>query len=223
MKVRYLGHSCVEIIGEHHILIDPDFTRDPDPGIEYIFVSHAHRDHIGRVAEIPDAYVVASQDVCDVAAQSGVVRERLVPVAPGDQIANIAVLPGYSRVNDPVYTFFYVLFRWRFPEAGGTPLSFLVKDDADLLHIGDAHNAPLDVNPDILCLPWRRTPFQMERYQNTLIQLAQQFAAPYILPVHYDLPGSEAAPQALKLRLQAKILDGHGWHFFRNKQLVNEE
>ena len=52
--------------------------------------------------------------------------------------------------------------------------------------------------------------------------MAQQIASPYILPVHYDLPGSEAAPQALNLRLQAKILDEHDWHFFRNKQLVNE-
>ena len=222
MKVRYLGHSCVEIVGQHHILIDPDFTRDPGPGVDYICVSHAHRDHIGRVAEIPDGLVLASPDVCDVAAKLGVDRERLVPVAPGDQTANIMILPGYSRVKDPVYTFFYMLFQWRFPEPGGTPLSFLVKDDADLLHIGDAHNAPLDVRPEILCLPWRRTPFQVERYQNTLIHMAQQFASPYILPVHYDLPGSEADPNGLNGHLQAKILDGYDWHFFRNKQLAIE-
>lgn len=42
MKIRFLGHSCVEIVGKHHILIDPDFTRDPLPNVEYICVSHAH-------------------------------------------------------------------------------------------------------------------------------------------------------------------------------------
>ena len=38
MKIRFLGHSCVEIVGKHHILIDPDFTRDPLPNVEYICV-----------------------------------------------------------------------------------------------------------------------------------------------------------------------------------------
>ena len=27
MKVRFLGHSCIEIIGYRHILIDPDFNH----------------------------------------------------------------------------------------------------------------------------------------------------------------------------------------------------
>ena len=54
MKARYLGHSCVEIIGTHHVLIDPDFTRNPEPGVEYICISHAHKDYIGRVAEVLD-------------------------------------------------------------------------------------------------------------------------------------------------------------------------
>jgi len=48
MKIRYLGHSCVEIIGKHHILIDPDFTRDPLPDVEFICVSHAHKRSHGK-------------------------------------------------------------------------------------------------------------------------------------------------------------------------------
>ena len=50
MRIRYLGHSCIEIIGRHHILIDPDCTRDPEPEVEYVLISHAHEDHIRRVA-----------------------------------------------------------------------------------------------------------------------------------------------------------------------------
>ena len=223
MKIRYLGHSCVEIIGKHHILIDPDFTRDPEPGVAYICITHAHKDHIGRVAEVPTGMILAAPDVCEIAAGMGVPRERLVPVQSGQQVANIQVLPGYSRTSDPVYTFFYVLFRRRMPDPGGTPLSFLVKDESTLLHIGDAYEAPLPVKPDILCLPWRKTPFWAERYQATLIQLANQFASPYVLPIHHDLPYSQANPQGLKGQLRAEILDGHGWYHFRQRRHVEEE
>ena len=72
MKVRFLGHSCIEIMGQHHILIDPDFTREPEKCVEYILVSHSHRDHIARIAEIPSGKVVASEDVCEIAFNLGV-------------------------------------------------------------------------------------------------------------------------------------------------------
>ena len=223
MKVRYLGHSCVEIIGRHHILIDPDYTRDPEPDVEYTLVTHAHRDHIGRLAEVTSGSVIASPDVCEIAVRMGIGRERLLPVMPGKQIDTIQVLPGYSLVNDPLYLFFYVLARRRFPDAGGTPLSFLVKDEATLLHIGDAHKAPLPVRPDILCLPWRMAPFGGKRYQAILTNMAKQFSAPYVLPIHYDLPHFSASPQALNGRLSAEILDGNGWYSFHNRCRVEGE
>jgi L-ascorbate metabolism protein UlaG (beta-lactamase superfamily) len=223
MRVRFLGHSCVEVIGQHHILIDPDFTRDPEPGVEYICITHAHKDHIGRVAEVPTGLVLAASDVCEIAAGMGVPRERLKPVVPGKQIANIQILPGYSRTNDPVYAFFYLLFRRRMPDPGGTSLSFLVKDESTLLHVGDAHEAPLPVTPDIFCLPWRKAPFQPKRYQELLIHLAVQFGAPYVLPIHHDLPHMKADPADLCGRLKAEILDGQGWHVFEHRRLVRGE
>ncbi len=100
MKIRYLGHSCVEITGRHHILIDPDFTRDPEPNVEYICITHAHKDHIGRVADIPNAIILASADVCEIAASLGVSRERLHPVVPGEQVANVQILAGYSMLTN---------------------------------------------------------------------------------------------------------------------------
>ena len=172
------------------------------------------------MAEVGSGLVLASPDVCDVVAGLGVPRSRLRSARAGQRIANIDVLPGFSATNDPVYTFFYLLSRRRRPEPGGTPLSFLVKDDATLLHIGDANEAPLPVRPDILCLPWRRTPFWATRYQKTMILLAQGLAAPYVLPVHHDLPGYEADPQALKGRIAAEILGGTGWYNFRERHLV---
>ena len=218
MKIRYLGHSCVEITGRHHILIDPDFTRDPEPSVEYVCITHAHKDHIGRVADVPNAIVLAAADVCEIAASLGVSRERLHPVVPGEQVANVQILAGYSMVNQPLYTFFYMLFRWRRPDPGGTPLSFLVQDEADLLHIGDAHEAPLSIYPDILCLPWRTTPFGPKRYKDALIRMATRFAAHYILPIHYDLPGTEADPRELTKRVHASVLEGKGWYGFHEKK-----
>ena len=222
MKVRYLGHSCVEIIGQHHILIDPDFTRPPDPGVEYICITHAHNDHIGRVAEVPTGLVVASPDVCEIAAEMGAPRERLKPVKPGKQVANVQILPGYSQGAGFVYKFFYILFRRRFPEPGGTPLSFLIEDEASLLHIGDAHEASLLIKPDILCLPWRTTPFRAKSYQQVMMRLANQFDAPYVLPVHHDLPYSEANPLELRGKINADVLDGNAWHHFHKKELVKD-
>ncbi|MBN1814984.1 MAG: hypothetical protein JXA14_24330 [Anaerolineae bacterium] len=43
-----------------------------------------------------------------------------------------------------------------------------MKDELSLLHIGDGHRAPEGVQPDILCLPWRRIPFGDRRYRERL-------------------------------------------------------
>ena len=220
MKVRYLGHSCVEIIGRYHILIDPDFTRDPEPGVDYICITHAHYDHIGRVAEVPTGMVLAAPDVCEIAAGMGVPRKRLLPMCSGETIDTIHMLEGFSRVNDPIYTFFYLLFLRRFPEPGGTPLSFLIEDEVTLLHIGDAHEAVLDIQPDILCLPWRKTPFRVSRYQTTLVKMAQRFDPAYVLPVHHDMPPSDADPKELRDQLKAKVLTGHDWFTFHDHKMM---
>ena len=97
MKVRYLGHSCVEIIGRHHILIDPDFTQDPGSDIEYILVSHVHMDHIARIAEITESIVVASADVCEIAIKLRISRDRVLPVIPGE---NVELLHQFSINNN---------------------------------------------------------------------------------------------------------------------------
>ena len=222
MRVRYLGHSCIEIIGKHHILIDPDFTREPEPDVEFILVSHAHMDHIARIAEVPKGKVVASPDTCRIAANLGVSEERLYPVEPGIKVGNIRVLPGFSQVNSLVYTFFYLIFRRRFPDSGGTPLSFLIEDEAALLHIGDAYKVNLDVAPDILCLPWRTTPFGANRYKRTIIEMAKDLRVPYIIPIHYDLPYGKADPGELRNQLPAEILDETNWYSFQRKRLMVE-
>jgi L-ascorbate metabolism protein UlaG (beta-lactamase superfamily) len=177
MKVRFLGHSCIEIIGYRHILIDPDFTIEPEPGIEYICIAHGHKDHIGRLAEIRTGVVVASPDVCQMAEQMGISHHRLRPVQPGEEIANILVLQGYSQTKGLMYTLLFLLLKQRKPEPVTSPISFLIMDEANLLHIGDAHKAPLDMKPDILCLPWRSAPLFTFLYKSALIRTAKHFGS----------------------------------------------
>jgi len=220
MKIRYLGHSCVEIIGRHHLLIDPDFTRSPLPDVEYICVSHAHKDHLGKVAQIPTGIVLASQDVCEIASKIGVPSSRLQPVTVGERIENIEIMPGFSVVKDPVYFIISLLFRFKIPDPGGTPLSFLIHDDADLLHIGDAHQFPPEIHPDILCLPWRTSPIGPDKYKSVVIEMAKRMTVPYILPIHYDLHGSEANPHELISRIDSVILQGENWFTFEEKELL---
>jgi len=220
MKVRFLGHSCVEIIGRHHILIDPDFAVDPQPGVEYICITHAHADHIGRVSEVKSGLVIAAPDVCEAAAKHGVPRDRLNPVQIGEQIANIRVFPGYSATNGLLYSILALLFKRHCPEPSGTPLSFLIEDEASLLHIGDAFQASLDVTPDILCLPWRTAPFRRNHYKEVLRQMGNQFSPTYVLPIHFDLSHSRADPMELNQGMTATVLDPYEWHVFKNKQKV---
>ena len=111
LRIRYLGHSCVEIVGKAHIVIDPDFARPPEPDIEYICATHAHLDHLGRVAELGSGQVLASASVCRIAEQMGVPRSRLHPVKPGDTVGNIRVLPGYSIVGGLKYMAMKLLFK----------------------------------------------------------------------------------------------------------------
>ena len=222
MKIRYLGHSCVEILGKHHILIDPDFTRPPLSDVDFICVSHAHRDHIGKIALVPDGVVLASPEVCEIAHKMGVPETRLHPVTAGEQIENIEILPGFSVVKDPLYVIVNLLFRFRLPDPGGTPLSFHIQDEANLLHIGDAHQFPIELQPDIFCLPWRNSPIRAEKYKSALINMAKQVAAPYILPIHYDLPGAETDPAAISQQIHSVILNDEKWHVFKEKKEVEE-
>jgi hypothetical protein len=164
-------------MGQHHVLIDPDFYRPPEPGVEFVSITHGHEDHLGRVAQLTSAIVLASRDVCETAHAEGVPHKRLFVVEPGERVKNIQILPGYSPTG-------WLAERWarlwqrRHRLPGGTPLSFLVEDDLSLLHIGDGHRAPEGVQPDVLCLPWRRVPLGDRHYRERLIALGNRLAPP---------------------------------------------
>ena len=93
MKITYYGHSsfAAEINGKH-LLFDPFITQNPlaeavdikKIRADYIFVSHAHYDHIIDTAAIADqtgATVVSNFEVISWLAKNGVKNTR--PLNPG--------------------------------------------------------------------------------------------------------------------------------------------
>ena len=210
MQIRWLGHSCIEIKGLHHILIDPDYYRKPDRNVDFALITHGHEDHLGQVARLPSGVVLASRAVCETARTEGVPPERLFVVEPGDRVENIQVLPGYSPTGWLVDRWARLLQR-RHRLPGGTPPSFLIKDDLTLLHIGDGHRAPEGVQPDILCLPWRRVPLGDRRYRERLIALANRLAPRYVIPIHHDIPPWEADPTELEGEVEGQVILPTEW------------
>ena len=99
MKIAYYGHSsfAAEINGKH-LLFDPFITQNPlaeavdikKIKADYIFVSHAHFDHITDAAAIADqtgATVVSNFEVISWLGKNGVkIRARLIPAVPIHQI-----------------------------------------------------------------------------------------------------------------------------------------
>ncbi len=223
MKVRWLGHSCIEIIGRKHILIDPDYLRQPLPDLDYILITHGHEDQLGRVAEVPTGLVLASPDVCRIAREQGVPARRLMAVQPGMVEGNIRVLKGYSPVGK-LSELWARLWGRQHRLPGGTPLSFLVEDDLSLLHIGDGYRAPQGVHPDILCLPYRTPPFWGERFKESLIKLVDRLAPRYVIPIHFDIPPWEADPEELRGRISSQLIVPTEWvELTSQPRLQNEE
>lgn len=74
MKARFLGHSAVLLETEEHtLLFDPYLSGNPKAAVkaedlspDYIFVTHAHDDHVGDTQEIADrsgATVIATVEI----------------------------------------------------------------------------------------------------------------------------------------------------------------
>ena len=218
MKVRWLGHSCIEILGKHHILIDPDYQREPLPDIDYIFITHGHGDHLGKAAEIPTGIILASRKVCEVIRSQGVAVKRMFVVEPGDVVENVRVLKGYSLVSR-LSDLWARLWGRKRRGPGGQPLSFLVEDDTptcsghrlSLLHPGDGYKVPEGVNPDIFCLPYRSAPFWSERFKQSLIGLTERLAPKYVIPIHFDIPPWEANPEELRGRVSGEVIVPTEW------------
>jgi L-ascorbate metabolism protein UlaG (beta-lactamase superfamily) len=93
MNVTYYGHACFSVqVGGKHLLFDPFITPNPlaksvDPkkiSADYIFVSHAHDDHIAdavKIAKRTEATVVANFELGEWFIKKGATQVH--PINPG--------------------------------------------------------------------------------------------------------------------------------------------
>lgn len=66
VKCRFLGNACIEIIGQmDHIIVDPVYIAFPQKGIEKIFITHQHNDHINpeKIKDLKNNYVNTEKEL----------------------------------------------------------------------------------------------------------------------------------------------------------------
>ncbi len=125
MKVRWLGNSCVEIFGEEHIVIDPNYVVEPEKGIDYVLVTHEHDDHfdLEKFKALDAKQLVAPEFVLEQYGLEGIRAEA------GKEINGIKILESWCWGSKESYSYFYngVLHPGdsaKFPDAGGIKLVF---------------------------------------------------------------------------------------------------
>ncbi len=127
MKVRWLGNSCVEIVAEKRVLIDPNYILKPEK-VDVVCVTHEHSDHI-------DVEKLKGVEFKTLLAPEATVREHKleefnpVIVKAGDEFDGIKVLESWCwKAKESVsYLCYGVLHTGdsaKFPEAKGVKLAF---------------------------------------------------------------------------------------------------
>lgn len=103
MKLRWLGNSCVEILGEKHILIDPNYIIEPYAGVEFVLVTHEHSDHIDieKLEAIDYRNLIAPQKTLEIYELEG------IPANPGEEIDGIKILESWCWKSEESVSYLY--------------------------------------------------------------------------------------------------------------------
>ncbi len=97
---RFLGNACVEIISEKdHIILDPVFLTSPQEGIEKIFITHHHSDHISvdKLFEIRQQYAKESSEL-EIYGPKGIQDEFDIEIVHVDSGSKIKLNDGVVEV-----------------------------------------------------------------------------------------------------------------------------
>nr|MDO8082933.1 MBL fold metallo-hydrolase [Candidatus Freyarchaeota archaeon] len=124
MRIRWLGNSCVELLGERRFLIDPNFLVEPEDGVELVFVTHEHADHfdIQKFKKL-NAGLVAPYTVLSMYHLDGKRAEV------GKEFEGVKILESWCLKSEESVSYFYegILHPGdsaRFPEAEDVRLVF---------------------------------------------------------------------------------------------------
>jgi L-ascorbate metabolism protein UlaG (beta-lactamase superfamily) len=100
VKCRFLGNACIELITQQdHIIVDPVYIIPPQKGVEKIFITHQHKDHVNaeKIADLKEIYCSNEQEL-EIYGPECLYKEvniDFILIIPGMQIAlnngNVAV------------------------------------------------------------------------------------------------------------------------------------
>jgi len=129
VNIRFLGNSCVELIGTHdHIIIDPTFLIEPRSGIERIFLTHHHSDHVDpeKLQEIQTNFSIEGKEL-EIYGPLCVHEEIIIDFILIEPTLKIDLTNGYVEVfeND----------CWK---ASGCVAYLITMDNKNVLHTADS-------------------------------------------------------------------------------------
>lgn len=128
MRFRWLGEACIEIEERRRLLVDPNYTVQPEPGLDRILVTHEHEDHFREEARDLNAPILAPRSAVEAFDLDATV------VTPGDREGEIEVVPSFCYGSEE-------------------SVSYLIHGgEARLLHLGDSFRSP-DVSTDVVFVP----------------------------------------------------------------------
>jgi len=126
MRVRWMGNSCVDIVGEERVVIDPHPTVELLGKADKILITHEHDDHFD-----PDTFEQISKDAEVYAPKHTLEKFDIqgIPVAPGDGFDDFEVLPCNCWKSEESVSYLYqgVLHTGdsaEFPDADLVKLAF---------------------------------------------------------------------------------------------------
>ncbi|HEV3378095.1 MAG TPA: metal-dependent hydrolase [Thermoleophilaceae bacterium] len=210
MEIRFLGHSCFELVeGDTRVLIDPFLSGNPKAAASpdemeptHLFLTHGHPDHYGDVEEIAkrtSPQVVAIAEIASELGEAGV--ENVTDPNLGGTVKFdwgwVKLVPAWHTSTTPKGTV-------------NTPAGLLIHiGGRTVYHLGDTalfsdlklvagRGDPIDVA--LMCIGGHYT---MDRID--AVTAAEFVGAGTVIPCHYDtFPPIETDAQAFKSEVESE-------------------
>ena len=209
MDIRFLGHSCFELVaGDTRVLIDPFLTGNPKAAADasevdptHVFLTHGHADHWGDVVDIAKrtgAECVAIPELAQELQDAGV--ENVADPNLGGTVSFdggwVRLVPAWHTSTTPGGTV-------------NTPAGLVVNlDGRTVYHLGDtalfsdlelvARRDSIDVA--LMCIGGHYT---MDRHD--AVEAAELIRAGTIIPCHYGtFPPIDTDAEAFKAEVESR-------------------
>jgi L-ascorbate metabolism protein UlaG (beta-lactamase superfamily) len=197
IDIHWHGHDAFRIVDAgKEIYIDPYKLPDGLPQADYIFITHAHRDHFSpddvEKVRTPATKIVATADV---AAKVG---EGSIVIAPGNEIEvdalKVKAIPAYNvtKFRSPGVPFHP-------KESGWVGYIITLADGTTLYHAGDTDFIPemKSVTVDVALIPVSGT-YVMTAQE--AVEAANAMKPGVAIPMHYGAGVVGTAEDAEKFR-----------------------